>query len=247
MRVSLYPATCVASLIVLLSAVSMVAAQGTSGTVRPSIAGGAAAAAPARQVPNGTNVAVVDISYIFKNHNIFNTKLIELNERGATLDGWVRAEQRKLNDMKAELANYKSGSPEYQQLEEKMTKAMADNDLNFRRQRQDFVNDEARLYYETYSQIEQAISRFAIQARIGIVLRYSREPMKPDDPKSVMASISRMVVFQDKLDITKIILDQLNEGTTKPPAATKGATAPSSEGLAPSATKPGTRPGTKLR
>jgi Skp family chaperone for outer membrane proteins len=246
-RVSLYPATCVASLIVVLSTASMVAAQGTAGTVRPPAAsGGAAPAAPARTVPNGTNVAVVDISYIFKNHNVFNTRLIELNERGAQLDGWVRAQQRELNKMKEELANYKAGSPEYQQLEEKMTKSIADNDLNLRRQRQDFLNDEAKLYYETYSQIEQSIARFAVQANIGLVLRHSREPMKAEDPKSVMASISRMVVFQNRLDITDIILKQLNAGTSPPPAATKGAVTPPGDGVAPSATKPG-RTNTKLR
>ncbi|HZL90898.1 MAG TPA: OmpH family outer membrane protein [Pirellulaceae bacterium] len=247
MRVSLYPATCVASLIVLCA--SIVAAQGPAGTNRPSApaSGGAAPAPAARTVPNGTNVAVVDISYIFKNHNVFNTRLIELNERGAQLDGWVRAQQRELNKMKEELATFKAGSAEYQQLEEKMTKAIADNDLNLRRQRQDFLTDEARLYFETYSQIEQAIQRFALQANIGLVLRHSREPMKAEDPKSVMASISRMVVFQNRLDITDIILKQLNAGTTPPPAASKGGTTAPAEPLAPSATKSGTRPNTKLR
>jgi Skp family chaperone for outer membrane proteins len=205
----------------------LTAAQGPGGTTRPP-AGGAPPAAT-RSVPNGTNVAVVDVNHIFKNHNNFNTALISLNERGAELDAWVRTQQRELTNLREQLGNYKAGSPEYQQLEEKITKAIADNDLNLRRQRQDFLNDEARLYYETYAQIEQAITRFALARNIGLVLRHTREQPKVEDPKSVMQNINRFVIFNNGLDITDIILKELNAGTTPPPKtnpATAGAAQP---------------------
>ena len=222
MRVSLYPAACVASLVVLFT--GMAAAQGPAGTARPP-AGGAAAPAAARGAPSGTNVAVVDINLIFKNHNIFNTELIALNERGAQIDAWVRTQQRALATLRDELGTYKAGSPEYQQLEEKITKTIADNDLNLRRQRQEFLSDEAKLYYETYAQIEQAITRFALSRNIGLVLRHTREQPKVDDPKSVMQNINRFVIFNNGLDITTIILTELNAGTTPPPKAATPATA----------------------
>ncbi len=244
MRASLYPATCVASLLVVLSA-GVVAAQGPAGTTRPPAGGGATPAAPSRPAPNGTNVAVVDISYIFKNHNRFNTALIALNERGAELDAWVRSQQRELTKKREELGTFKAGSPEYQQLEETITKAIADNDLNLRRQRQDFLNDEARLYYETYAEIEQAITRFALSRNIGLVLRHSNEQPKVEDPKSVMQNISRFVIFNNGLDITKYISEQLNAGTTRPPTASKTG-APPVDAIArpPVNTRPG---GTKTR
>ncbi len=228
MRVSLYPAACVASLLVLSA--GFVAAQGPAGASRP-VTG---AAPPARQVPNGTNVAVVDINLIFKNHNNFNTALIALNERGAQLDAWVRAEQRKLANLRDQLGVLKQGSPEYQQLEEKITKAIADNDLNLRRQRQEFIADEATLYYETYAQIEQVIARFALQHNIGLVLRHTLEQPKVEDPKSVMQNINRFVIYQHRLDITQTILTQLNAGTTPPPKVNQGtAGSTSANDLAP--------------
>lgn len=216
MRVSLYPATYLASLIVVLSAAGFIAAQGPVG--RPSTGG----AAPAKSAPNGTNVACVDISHIFKNHNVFNTRLVELNERGAELDAWVRTQQRDLSKMREELQAFKAGTPEYKQLEEKITKAIAENDLSLRRQRTDFLNDEAQLYYETYNQIEQAVAKFALRANIGIVIRFTREPLKNDDPRALQAGIvSRMVIFQHRLDITELILKDLNAGTQPPPQVNK--------------------------
>lgn len=216
MRVSLYPATYLASLIVVLGAVVFVAAQGTG--TRPATG----AAAPPK-APSGTNVACVDISYIFKNHNAFNTRLVELNERGAQLDAWVRTQQRSLSDMRDGLKAYNAGSPEYKQLEEKITKTIAENDLSLRRQKQDFITDESQLYYETYSQIEQAVAKFALRANIGIVLRFTREPLKADDPRALQAGIvSRQVIYQNRLDITDIILKDLNAGVPEPPQASKG-------------------------
>jgi Skp family chaperone for outer membrane proteins len=216
-RVSLFSTTCVASLLVLSA--GFAAAQGPAGTNRPPAGAGAPVAPASRAAPNGTNVAVVDISFIFKNHNRFNTALIALNERGAELDAWVRTQQRELTKKREELATYKAGSTEYQQLEETITKAIADNDLNLRRQRQDFLSDEAKLYYETYAEIEQTITRFALSRNIGLVLRHSNEQPKVEDPKSVMQNISRFVIFNNGLDITEIILKQLNAGTTPPPKA----------------------------
>lgn len=215
MRVSLYPATYLASLIVVLSAAGFAAAQAPGG--RP-----AAGAAPPKAAPNGTNVACVDISFIFKNHNVFNTRLVELNERGAALDAWVRTQQRDLSKMREELQAFKAGTPEYKQLEEKITKAIAENDLSLRRQRTEFLNDEAQLYYETYNQIEQAVAKFALRANIGIVIRFTREPLKNDDPRALQAGIvSRMVIFQNRLDITDIVLTDLNRGTDPPPQVNK--------------------------
>jgi Skp family chaperone for outer membrane proteins len=226
-RVSLYSATCVASLLVLSAGFAV--AQGPAGTSRPPVGTGSPAARP-----NGTNVAVVDISHIFKNHNRFNTALIALNERGAELDAWVRNQQRLLATKREELGTFKAGSPEYQQLDETITKSIADNDLNLRRQRQDFLSDEAKLYYETYAEIEQTITRFALSRNIGLVLRHSNDQPKVEDPKSVMQNISRFVIFNNGLDITKIILEQLNAGTTPPPKANQAtAGAAPANGVAP--------------
>lgn len=215
MRVSLYPAACVAQLLIVVCAADFVAAQGPAGNPRPT----APATAQARPAPSGTNVAVVDIGFIFKNHNLFNTKLIALNEQGVQIDAEARAKQRELLKMKEELSGYKAGSPEFKQLDEKMTKEASDFDLYRRRKVQEFTADEAKLYYETYSQIEQEIARFAMQARIGLVLRHSFEPMKPEEPQTIKLGIMRPIIFQDRLDITKIILERVNAGTEPPPKA----------------------------
>lgn len=212
MKVSLYPAAFVAGLIA-LSVGSVVHAQGTGGTARPT--------APAA-VPNGTNVAVIDIGFIFKNHNAFNARLKEINSRGEELEAWVKQQQRDLTNMRQKLQTYTAGSPEYAKTEEEITKLIAANDLTLRRQKTDLLNDEAQLYYNTYTQIEQVINAFAQRARIGLVLKYNSEPVKPDDRNSVLQYINRPVVYHHRLDITKEILAELNvtapAASAQPPA-----------------------------
>ena len=136
---------------------------------------------------------------------------------------------------------------EYKQLEEKITKTIAENDLSLRRQRTDFLNDEAQLYYETFNQIEQAVAKFAMRANIGIVLRFTREPLKADDPRALQAGIvSRQVIYQNRLDITDIVLTELNRDVPPPPTGNKAA-AGATEGTATKQGQPAPRGGTKLR
>lgn len=215
MKASLVPAALAASLVVVVH-LAIVSAQGSGG--RPP------AAAPT--IPNGTNVAVIDIGYIFKNHNGFNAGIKQINTRGEELGGWVNQQKRELTTMRDKLKTYAAGSPEYAKMEEEITKKAAENDLQLRRDQQDLLNAEAKLYYDTYMEIEQAIAAFAQRARIGLVLRFNSEPVKPDDRGSVLQYINRPVVYHHRLDITKDILRELNIGTTPPAQPSAGGAAP---------------------
>jgi Skp family chaperone for outer membrane proteins len=223
---------------ILLLAASGAAQQGQPGAVRPPIA---QASAPA---PTGTSVAVIDIAFIFKNHVRFNGQMNDMKRDIEAFDASIRAEQANFAKKREQLAQFNPSSPEYKKAEVELAEIKSDLDIKVAVKRREFLEQEAKVYYGIYREIEESVAIFAQQNRIGLVLRYSGDEMKPDDRASVLQGVNRPVVYQDRLDITQHILGRLNAGATLP-AGSSGVGLPTSPGagqpIVPdrSATRPG--------
>ena len=224
MRVHL-PATFVASLVTVIAFAGQVHAQGGA-----PVPGGAR---PAAAAPTGTNVAVIDIAYVFKNHNRFNAAMNDIKKDIEDFEAFVRNEQKNFNAMREQLQTFKPGTQEYKQKEESMAQVQSDLQVKIGLKRKEFLEQEARVYYRVYREIEQSVGLFAQRNRIGLVLRFNGDDMKEDDRASVLQGVNRAVVYQQNLDVTEFILGDLNRGTTPPP--TPGTAAPAGV----QATKPG--------
>ncbi|MCH5376400.1 MAG: hypothetical protein JJ992_20725, partial [Planctomycetes bacterium] len=81
----------------------------------------------------------------------------------------------------------------------------------------EFMEREAQVYFNAYREVEAIVGDFAKRNRIGLVLRYNGEEMDPSQRDSIMQGINRIVIYQDRLNITEMILDQLNRGTPPVP------------------------------
>ena len=174
-----------------------------------------AAAAPA---PAGTSVVVIDIAFIFKNHNRFNAAMQDIKTDIEQFEAHVRKKQGEFKVQGEALQQYKAGSPEFRQKEEELARLQSDLQVEVALKKREFLEQEARVYYRVYKEIEQEVSVFSQRYRISLVLRYNRDEMKENDRTSVLQGVNRSVVFQTGLDITEPILKQLNLGTTAPPA-----------------------------
>jgi Skp family chaperone for outer membrane proteins len=172
--------------------------------------------------PNGTNVAVVDIAYIFKNNNRFNAEMKELQTEASTIEAWIQQRDRELQAMKEGLKDLKQGTPDFQKREEKLASEGTQFQLDVRRRQQEMVQKEAGLYYDAYVELEKTVTLFAQRNRIGIVLKYSRDTIKRDDRRSVMDGLARPVIYQSQLDISNLILTEINKGQPIAPAASTG-------------------------
>lgn len=208
MRASLFPATVVALTLVCLS--SGFAQEGA----RPT-ASVPKSAAPA---PNGTNVAVIDIAYIFKNHVRFNAQMKQLESEAQEFQGWMAEREKALQAMKEGLKEFKTGTPEFQKSEEKLANEGTAYQLEVRRRQQEVLQREASIYYDAYADLEKTVALVAQRNKIGIVLKFNREPIKRDDRNSVMQGLNRPVVYHYGLDITNFILSEVNKGQTAPAA-----------------------------
>ncbi len=207
MRFSLCRAALAACLVSLCPLASAWGQQAPPAAARP--------AAPAAS-PAGTNVAVIDIALIFKHHDRFNAAMGDIKKDIEQFEAYVRDEQRKLKARADELQGYNATSPEYKTKEGELARTQSELQVEIGLKRKDFLEQEARVYYRVYQEIEQSVGVFAQRFRIGLVLRFNSDDMDENDRASVLQGVNRAVVWHGNLDITPQIITDLNRRPFNP-------------------------------
>jgi Skp family chaperone for outer membrane proteins len=162
----------------------------------------------------GINVALVDVSYVFKNHERFKSRTEELRQEIKDFENEMNAQRKGLNDKRTRLTNYNPGSPQYEQLEVEMAREIANQNVTAELKKKDVLEREAKIYHEVYREIEEAVKSFADRHNISLVLRYDGEDIDQNDRNSVLRGVNRAVVYQDKINITYEILQMVNTPRT---------------------------------
>ena len=182
---------------------------------------------PTRPSTGSRPVAVVDVSYIFNNYAGFKQRMDNMKKAVQAYEGTLKSRHEALAKDRDKLNQYTVGTPEYkrteQELAEKFSKLQVDTQLK----KKEFLENEARVYYDTYKLVEKVIANYASRTGTGLVLRFSREDMNQTDRNSVLQGVNRAVVYhQGRLDITTDILNELSRiptgesRATRPPART---------------------------
>ncbi len=161
----------------------------------------------------GTRVAVIDIPYVLKNYDPFKAELENSQKNHGELRKWAAEEGQKIRAEMGKLQQYKAGSPEYKAAEERIAEMQLRLKLDGAKREKAFIEAEAQAYYATYKKIEGVVSDFAFRNQIGLVVRFNREDINSADTRSIMSGVNRFVVFQNRLDITDLVLDALNRAS----------------------------------
>ena len=169
------------------------------------------------QAPNpvGANasrygVAVVDISYIFKKHERFRAAMESMKKEMETIEAELKADRDKIAQTEQQRNTFNVGTAEHKKLDEDVARMMADFNLKMGRLRKDFLEREAKVYYQTYLEVVDAVNTYAKRQNIGLVLRFNGEPVDPNRREDVLREINKPVVVQDQIDITPDVLMLLN-------------------------------------
>ncbi len=170
-------------------------------------------------------MAVVDVSYIFKNFQQFRAAMDGMKKEMETAEGQLKTERDSVQAKEEQRQQFNPGSPEFKQLDEDIARAKADFNLKAGRIRKDFLEREAKVYYQTYLQVSNAVQHYAQQHNIGLVIRFNGDQIDPNRRESVLQAINKPVVAQNNIDITPDVLALLNRGGTADgvaPAANAG-------------------------
>ncbi len=194
MRINLSWATLVAGILAIVVSPALVHAQ----------------APPQQSAPS---VVVIDISKVFKEHIRFKQQLEVMKTDVEGFEGYIRQERKRLTDKAEEVKRYNPGSPEYKRIEEEMARITSDLQVQTQLKRNEFMDREAKIYYNTYVEVSKLVQDFAMRSGIRLVLRYNSEEIDPTKRDSVLAGVNNAIVFQYKLDITDLIISEANKGS----------------------------------
>ena len=164
-----------------------------------------------RPAPGSRPVAVVDISFIFNNYAGFKNRMDNMKKAVQAYEGQLKQRHEALGKDREQLSQFKPGSSDYKRKEQELAGKFSNLQVETQLKKKEFLEDEAKVYYETYGLVENVIKNYASRNGIGLVLRFSKERMNENDRNSVLAGVNRAVVFhQGSLDITNDILSELS-------------------------------------
>lgn len=185
--------------------------------------------------PMGDKLAVIDINFIFKNHDRFKQMAKDWKADVQRAEAEMKAQNSGITNGVEELKRWEPGSAEFKNLEESIAQKRADLQVKMQLKKKELMLREAKMYLEVYNEIREQVAYFARQNGITLVLRFSSGQVNSEDPRQIQTALLKPVVFQDRIDITQPILNRLN-----PP---RNATRPRSQQNPPgrSTAKPRTR------
>lgn len=193
------------------------------------------------QNPAGANaskyhVAVVDVGYIFKEHTRFRATMDGMKKEMESIEEQLKTERARVEQKEKERDTFAPGAPEYKKHDEDVTRMKADFNVRMTNLRKDFLDREAKIYYQTYREVSYAVTQYCQRNDIAIAFRFNGEPADPARRESVLGDINKPIVYQNSIDITPDILAMLNAAGGQP------GTSPPATGSAPPAV--GGRPAT---
>jgi len=166
--------------------------------------------APA-QPPRGQGIALLDISYIFKNHTRFKAEMEAMRADMERAQATMNKEREAIQKLNEQLKGMASGTAEYRQLEQHVATRTADLNVQAQLQRKEFLLRETKIYHTVYKEVQQVVDYYAKDNGIGLVLRFNGDPVDPDDPEGVLRYINGDVIWYGQgMDITPVILERLN-------------------------------------
>ena len=159
----------------------------------------------------GTQLAVIDVSKIFKNHTRFKQAMESMKAEVKTFETSLQARGQQMNDLRKKMQPFAPGSPEYKKLEAEIMRVQADGQIAAAQKKKEFLEREAKIYFEVYNEVTAEVAKFAEQHGIGLVIRFNSEPIDPTNRQAVLEGVNRAVIFQKNLNITNAILQRLEQ------------------------------------
>lgn len=181
-------------------------------------------------------VAIIDLSYIFKNHENFKAMTEGMRQDVLKAEEVLKARRTEIETLAKRLTDLgnelRKDSPEYKQLDADLTRKKIDLSTQVSQQKKEFLEKEAKIYFQVYQEVIDEVKFFAERQRISLVLRFNGDPATDGDPQEILKQLNKSVVYyNNSIDITPMILDSLNrrrQGGVPggqqglPPAANRG-------------------------
>lgn len=174
------------------------------------------------QQPARAQVVIVDVAKVFKEHIRLKQAMKILGDEVKAYDDYLREQQGQLKQLVDQRQKLKASSPEYKEIDAKLARQQSDLQVEMQLKKKAFMEREAKHFYNTYDEVTRAVAKFADANGVRLVLRFNSAPMVRDDRASVLQGVNNDIVYQKNLDITDIIIAEVNKGSRTPVSRKNG-------------------------
>ena len=210
--------------------------QAQDSKVRP--AGAAATsnnAAPAAAAPLGpVSIGSIDMDSVLKNYDKFKVATETLRAEALTRHNELMKIATEAKQQQELLGRMGPGTPDAKKCEDKITKLKAEFEAGRENAEREFTQKEAETMATIYNEIQRYAKWVAQRKNMTFVVKYTDQPASGSEPNSVMAAMSRTLLYADpRVDITNEVTAYLNQaykasgGQPPKPAAAPASPAPS--------------------
>lgn len=157
-------------------------------------------------------IAVVDISYVFKEFTKFKSTMEGMKTEMKGIEDSLKTKRDAIAQLEEARNQLKPGTPDFKAKDEQLATEKAKFNLEMDRLRKDLMERESKVYFSTYQQVSYTIGEYAKQRNIGLVLRFNGTRPDPNNSRDILKDINKPVVFENNIDITRDIVAILNGG-----------------------------------
>lgn len=163
------------------------------------------------QAQNAGRVAILDVAKVFKMNPTFEAKMKAIREEADTLKASITARQEKIRDAARGLSEFGVGTPERNNMEADLEQQQTRLRTEARQAEMTLLSREAKIYYETYIEMQSVVETIASEYGLSLVLRFDSEEIDPSNRTEVIKGVNRSVVFHRKVDLTNMVTKELNQ------------------------------------
>ncbi|MDG2468581.1 MAG: OmpH family outer membrane protein [Pirellulaceae bacterium] len=161
-------------------------------------------------------VTVLDVAKVFENHPTFKAKMNALKNEVGGFQKSVRDQVTELTKRRQNLPQeLKIGSAEFKKAEETLARQEADLKITTSQTEREFMDKEAKLYYNTYLEVQNLVAGFAKANNISLVLRFDSSNIDKSNRASVSSGVNRFIVYQEQLDLTDLIIKEVAKSSAQ--------------------------------
>ena len=162
-------------------------------------------------------VGLIDMAKVFKEYKKFKVLREDLKGEIAQSDQKIKEMAAKLQQLKAEAETFNAGTPEYVKREQEMTKLQANFQAFRANAQREFLRKESQIYKTVYLEATDVVKKYAEYYKYTLVIRFNGEKLNTEDPKQLIQSLNRQVVYhRPEDDITESVLEYLNRRYSPP-------------------------------
>lgn len=161
--------------------------------------------------PGGGLIAVLDVSYCFKNHARFKAMMQQMQQAVEAAEADVKKEREQIKQLAERLEEHRAGTQDYKTLEETMARKQSELNIRIQLQKKEFLQQEAKIYHTIYQEMMQEVDYYAATNGLAMVLRFNGDAVDVQKPEDVLRQINQPIIWFPKgRDITPEILQRLN-------------------------------------